>query len=323
MFKYFLYTTIILSTSTYWCSSVFAETWLIYINQNYNYQIEYPATMKAPSSSYDSAMFSEGEYYDKWGILVHSKDDVVLDHLKSFGSQFEDRKSTEEKIEINGVSADLVTVTTKSFPNWYGRMVFIDHGDFIYQISNGAIKDDRFEDFYKSFKFVNKTIFPDIPSTHPKSQAIQYVKEQGIVEGYADGTYKPDSPINRAEFTKILIGASTHSSSVTGSNCFPDVQEQWFAGFVCTAKQHNIIAGHPDGTFHPGDNINTAEAAKILVHTFNLPIPPGLPSDPWYTSYITALSNADALPKSATNPSHLLTRGEMAEMMYKVSLSQS
>ena len=188
------------------------------------------------------------------------------------------------------------------------------------------IDSKKLNSYIPQFTFAT-SIFPDIPTTHPNYQAIQYVQEQGIVQGYEDPSdssgqaalYKPDNPINRAEFTKILIGASVHTSTVTGNNCFPDVQDQWFAPFVCTAKAHNIVAGNPDGTFLPAANINTAEAAKIIVHTFHLPVPPGLPSDPWYTSYITALTAANALPQTAAKPDHILTRAEMAEMMYRIA----
>ncbi len=37
--------------------------------------------------------------------------------------------------------------------------------------------------------------FRDVPSSHPNYDAILYVQEQGIVEGYSDGTYKPDQTI--------------------------------------------------------------------------------------------------------------------------------
>lgn len=40
---------------------------------------------------------------------------------------------------------------------------------------------------------------------NPEASAVQYVKDQGIVQGYSDGTYRPKNAINRAEFTKIII----------------------------------------------------------------------------------------------------------------------
>lgn len=183
---------------------------------------------------------------------------------------------------------------------------------------------------FESFRWVDTTsIFSDVTFEHQFGPAMYFVKEKGIVQGYPDGTYKPDSTINRAEFTKILIGAKKIQEKENGEEqpYYKDwcdvtltdiVTSAWYYTYVQTAFCNDIISGYPDKTFRPADNINTAEAAKILVNTFDLPLPPGLPSDPWYTSYIAALSNAEALPSTATNPSHLLTRGEMAEMIYRV-----
>ena len=47
--------------------------------------------------------------------------------------------------------------------------------------------------------------FNDVPSSHPNYEAINYVQAKKIVEGYGDGTFKPDTTINRAELTKIII----------------------------------------------------------------------------------------------------------------------
>ena len=107
--------------------------------------------------------------------------------------------------------------------------------------------------------------FKDVPSTHPNSDAIHYVQAQAIVEGYPDGTFRPDNPINRAEFTKIIIEAYFQGQA-DGRDCFPDVGAEWFAKYVCFAKARNIIAGYPDGNFYPANDINFAEVAKILAN---------------------------------------------------------
>lgn len=158
--------------------------------------------------------------------------------------------------------------------------------------------------------------FSDLSPAHANAEAIEYVRSNGIVSGYPDGTYRPDTPINRAEFTKILVGASSFSADSGVQNCFPDVRDEWFASFVCAAKSNGIVGGHPDGTFHPGDNINTAEAAKIFVNTFGLATQEA--EGPWYELYLAALQDAGALPDSAADPSHFVTRGEMAEMIWRI-----
>ena len=49
--------------------------------------------------------------------------------------------------------------------------------------------------------------FSDLDSSHENYTAISYVESEGIVDGYSDGTYQADRTINRAEFTKIIVGS--------------------------------------------------------------------------------------------------------------------
>ena len=68
--------------------------------------------------------------------------------------------------------------------------------------------------------------FPDTVG-HEYEEAIKFLKDQGIVEGYPDGNFRPDQEINRAEFTKI-VGGSVFTE-IAGEDCFPDVHDEWFA----------------------------------------------------------------------------------------------
>jgi len=157
--------------------------------------------------------------------------------------------------------------------------------------------------------------FGDVLSTHPDYEAISYLHDQHIVDGYPDGTFRPDNPINRAEFTKI-ISENYFPGQAEGSNCFPDVDTQWFAKYVCFSKIRNFIIGYPDGNFNPSDNINFAEIAKILVNVSGLTVTPD--SDIWYRPYAEKLAELQAIPLSVTSFSQKVTRAEMAEMIYRL-----
>jgi uncharacterized protein YkwD len=156
--------------------------------------------------------------------------------------------------------------------------------------------------------------FSDVPTNYKYRDAIDYIAEKNIVQGYADGTYKPNQLINRAEFTKIIIGAKFPAQAV-GSGCFSDVADEWFALFVCFAKDRNIVKGNPDGTFRPASNINTAEAYKIVLETFiENPIYDETGTQ-WYDKYLE-YAGAYGLNFSGTlDASHNVTRGEMAQMI--------
>lgn len=155
--------------------------------------------------------------------------------------------------------------------------------------------------------------FTDVSPDHLNAEAISYVQSKGIVSGYADGTFKADASINRAELTKIIVGALF---TPEGKNCFPDVHEEWFAPYVCSAKVHGIIGGYPDGSFRPAQNISFAEAAKIIVVAFGRETSGD--SNVWYEGYVRSLGNVSAIPDSINRFDELITRGEMAEMIYRL-----
>ena len=159
--------------------------------------------------------------------------------------------------------------------------------------------------------------FRDVSAALPYARAIEALKERGVIEGYADGTFRAGSEINRAEFLKIALEAREDDAALMGSDCFPDVAEEWFARYVCKAKAEGIVGGYPDGTFKPERNINFVEASKILALTFGQSIEQTSPD--WYEPYVRAIEGSKAIPPSIEQLDVLLTRGEMAEMMWRLT----
>ncbi|OGJ61098.1 hypothetical protein A3C52_02520 [Candidatus Peribacteria bacterium RIFCSPHIGHO2_02_FULL_51_15] len=91
-----------------------------------------------------------------------------------------------------------------------------------------------------------------------------------IVEGYSDGTFKPDDPVNRAEAVKILLeGSMLPRVTETGASIvFPDVnQTDWFIPYLSNAAERGIVTGYEDGLFRPANFITRAEAAAIIERT--------------------------------------------------------
>ncbi len=154
---------------------------------------------------------------------------------------------------------------------------------------------------------------------HKYEKAIRYLAENDIISGYPDGSYKPNNSVNRAEFTKIIVGAKLGSEPTdSAANCFPDVKSSdWFSSYVCYAKAEGIIGGYPDGTFKPGNSINLAEAAKILVNTLSVDLSSDSGGD-WYEVYLRSLQRNSYVPDSFNTVSQLVNRSQMAEMVYRI-----
>jgi len=153
----------------------------------------------------------------------------------------------------------------------------------------------------------------------PYREAIETLYEKNMINGYPDGSFRADQTINRAEFTKIVI--STVSTEQERKNCqftknFSDVDKnEWFAPYVCMAVKKGIINGYPDGTFQPKSNIGFTEAAKIIAHAFSSNLQEG---DTWYSGSVNYLSDQKAIPITIPTLKKKITRGEMAEMLWRI-----
>jgi hypothetical protein len=197
-------------------------------------------------------------------------------------------------------------------------------------------------------KFTAATpVFSDIAGDHANFIAIAFLNAQNIIKGYEDGTFKPDNAVNRAELVKMAVGMMMGEPDAANiakyNNCFPDVKDEWFAAYICIAKEQGWIDGYPDGTFKPGNLVNRVEAIKIVLNAMIagdlLPAPTEaeknllLPSDAdptaWYKSYLKF-----AIAKKLLDDQHVIgsetewwympgdpmTRKEVAEMIFRTNL---
>jgi hypothetical protein len=162
------------------------------------------------------------------------------------------------------------------------------------------------------------SVFQDVSDETDFANAIEYVKERNYVDGYPDGTYQPDRKINRYEFTKIIMGATTtetERSDCIDSDFFPDVAtDQWFTPYICVAKQTEVINGYADGTFGGTNNVTLAEGLKIIFEAYGENILPA--TGQWYTPYMTLAETKDLLTNISSEPNHQLSRGEMAQLIF-------
>lgn len=174
--------------------------------------------------------------------------------------------------------------------------------------------------------------FVDVPSNHINSDAINFLYGKGWIQGYDDTTFKPNQTINRAEFTKIIANISLENlnknASVQTSLCsefesqnihFLDVSTQsWYWPYVCFAKRFKAIDGYDDNTFRPSNTINFAETAKIIASLLPYQGIPSSNEQPWYIKYVRKLAKYHAIPTSIYAADQAVTRGEMAEIIYRM-----
>lgn len=106
---------------------------------------------------------------------------------------------------------------------------------------------------------------------HWAKKSIDYLVNKKILNGYPDGTFKPNNYISREEAVKIIVLALNKEPKQDQKSKFPDVAEGfWAEEYINVAKDENIITGYPDGQFGLGTNLKRGEMAAILVRSFGL-----------------------------------------------------
>ena len=110
--------------------------------------------------------------------------------------------------------------------------------------------------------------YTDVAADSWYNNAISTLSNMGIINGYEDGTFKPNAPITRAEFTAIATRFFDYTAEYDGA--FNDVSRSaWYADCVQAAVDMGLVDGYPDGGFHPNSNITRAEAVTIVNRVLN------------------------------------------------------
>jgi len=160
-------------------------------------------------------------------------------------------------------------------------------------------------------------VFPDLQGHWAESLILSLV-DKGIISGYPDGTFKPDQPVTRAEFSAILCRALGISPSEMSSN-FPDLQGHWAEKYVAPLVEKGFIKGYPDGTFGPDQPIKRSEIAAIMARVMTLPPLIGKPtfsdidSTHWAFGFVEAAASKGLIkgyPDGTFRPDNSATRAE-------------
>ncbi|MFA5820856.1 MAG: S-layer homology domain-containing protein, partial [Candidatus Gracilibacteria bacterium] len=163
--------------------------------------------------------------------------------------------------------------------------------------------------------------------------AIAYVYDNDIFDGYSNDTFRPEKKINRAEMVKVLVEAFNVKSKSYNLR-FTDIDDDsWYIEYLETAVANDIVSGDSGKrTFRPADSINRVEALKMVFETLGVTDDFDIDScddspysdadeDEWYIDYVCLSDDYDLfdLVGSKFKPSQDVTRGEMALVFFRLS----
>ncbi len=168
-------------------------------------------------------------------------------------------------------------------------------------------------------------------SGNKNETAINYLFDHGIIQGYPDGTFKPENTVNRAELLKILVGGKGIIPTLDQyRDCFPDVTSEWFAPWVCYAKTQGWVDGYPDGSFKPANDVNKVESLKMLINSQAYVVPSfvteklfdDVNSTDWFSPYVKVAKDKGLLEEQygMFSPASPKTRAGISENIYRAIL---
>lgn len=105
--------------------------------------------------------------------------------------------------------------------------------------------------------------FPDVAADAWYNNAISTMVNAGIIQGYEDGTFRPNDNITRAEFAAIASRFMSSGYDVE-EDLFTDISGHWARENINDAAMTKWINGYPDGTFLPDNDITRAEAVTLV-----------------------------------------------------------
>ena len=118
-----------------------------------------------------------------------------------------------------------------------------------------------------------KVSFSDVPEKAWYAKAVKVLASRGIINGYPDGTFKPQGEITRAEFVTLCVNfIGIYEGEIAEGSRFAnykramrDVSESsWCYEYIKSAIVYGWINGYPDGTFRPKSSITRAEVMTIM-----------------------------------------------------------
>lgn len=186
------------------------------------------------------------------------------------------------------------------------------------------------------------TSFSDVPESSPAVAAVEFLKAKGIMQGYADGTFKPDRKVNRAEAVKILVASKLTAEEIAtfSKRSYTDVPEDaWYRPYVEAAfHKLGLIDGPPKATTFNGDRpVRRAEFLKLLFKSqgidtnayseIKLPLATDVTNpDEWFYPYMRYAVSTVVIhvePDGRLRPDLELTRAELALELYYLAMYQA
>jgi murein DD-endopeptidase MepM/ murein hydrolase activator NlpD len=176
--------------------------------------------------------------------------------------------------------------------------------------------------------------FTDVEISDDSYVAINFLKNNEIVRGYPDGTFKPGNPVSRVEALKFIYEGLNKEVKTSVVLEFADTDSKaWYARYIAAAQKEQVVKGYPGNLFKPANSVTKAEFVKMLVQAAGYngenyqPLKENfadVKKGDWYYGYVGLAKDKNLLDTSSNlfHPNQSMTRAEVAQILYKTIMLQ-
>lgn len=175
--------------------------------------------------------------------------------------------------------------------------------------------------------------FSDVQANDWFAKNVDYLVDREVVEGFPDGTFKPQEGVTRAQASIMLVRALGLTEVANPNLSFPDTKnDAWYAGAVAALVDAGIVEGHANGTFTPNATISRAALSKMVVEAYELTADASVSVEftdtvngAWYENYVNTLASLGiVVGQTATTfaPNATVTRAEAAAFVHRTEVEE-
>ena len=124
-------------------------------------------------------------------------------------------------------------------------------------------EDKKDDDGEKSEEETQPASFRDVTRGHWAFASVERAAELGLVTGYSDGTFRPDTPVTRAQFVLMLWRMCGKPAAAKAAS-FADASADWYQDALSWAVEKGYVNGLSDTRFGPDTPITRQQAMAIL-----------------------------------------------------------
>lgn len=168
-----------------------------------------------------------------------------------------------------------------------------------------------------------------VSQDHWSYEALEYAMDAGLINGFTDGTLRPEAPLTRAQMAAIMVRQYGDGETKGDLSEFVDLDaNEWYYPYVEEAVGLGFFKGNGDGHFNPDTDLTRQESFVVVCRVLGLEEISGATDfaddadiDDWAKGSIKALKAAGYLSgddAGCINATGVTSREEFAQLSYNV-----